>query len=286
MAARSLLSERVDDFFRRRDKVLKTFDAEDIHDLRVSSRRLREGLALFAHCYPPVNIGRLVRKIRQVTRLLGDMRNADEAMQFFASLSEELDGASRSDLERLVRSFENKRGKGLKKLKLGLRKNAPESLLDLCQRVIHAPSLFTPPAEEIDLFAPLEQFAREALGQRLADVMKYVTDARRSEGIEAQHLLRIAVKHFRYRMEILALLIGTGFEELHGMVKDYQEVLGKMHDLDVFAGIVREEGFPSETEKPVLDAIAAKRARLFIDFSRMLKTTPLETIGQQTRNGL
>ena len=74
MAARSLLSERVDDFFRRRDKVLKTFDAEDIHDLRVSTRRLREGLALFAPCYPPVNIGRLVRKIRQVTRLLGDMR--------------------------------------------------------------------------------------------------------------------------------------------------------------------------------------------------------------------
>ena len=50
LAARVLLHERGDDFFRRRDKVLKTFDPEEIHDLRVSSRRLREGLELFLPC--------------------------------------------------------------------------------------------------------------------------------------------------------------------------------------------------------------------------------------------
>ena len=64
IAARLLLRERVDDFFRRLQQVQKTFDPDDIHDLRVASRRLREGLALFAPCYPPRNSTRLVKKVR------------------------------------------------------------------------------------------------------------------------------------------------------------------------------------------------------------------------------
>ena len=286
IAARVLLYEWGDDFFRRREKVLRTFDAEDIHDLRVASRRLREGLALFAPCYPSVNVARLARKMRQVTRLLGDIRNADEALLFFTVLSDEFDGACRGDLEGLARTFRKNRGKGLLKLRKGLREIVPASLRDHYLRTINSLSLFNPPAGNVDLFAPLSGFAREALATRLADIMKHLTDARRPESTEAQHLVRIAVKHFRYRMEILALLVGTGYEELHAAVKGYQEVLGKMHDLDVFAGIVRAEGFTAETEKPVLKAMAAKRTKLFDEFSTMLKTMPFERIGQQVRNSV
>jgi hypothetical protein len=57
-----------------------------------------------------------------------------------------------------------------------------------------------------------------------------------------------------------------------------------MHDLDVFAGNVRKAGFSSETEKLVLDNILSKREKLFQDFSGMLKTMPLEKIGEQVRN--
>jgi len=286
IAARVLLYDRVDDFFRRRDMVLKTFDAEDIHDLRVASRRLREGLTLFAPCYPAAEIIRLARKTRQVTRLLGKIRNADEALLFFASLADELDGSCRSNLEELVRTFRKNRGKGIKGLRSGLRESAPATVRDLFLRTINSPSLFTAPADSVDLFAPLSVFAREALGARLADVVKLEPAARHAGATEAQHLLRIAVKHYRYRMEILARLIGTCFEELHASLKNYQDVLGKMHDLDVFAGIVREEGFPPDAEKPVLDAIATKREDLFAGLTRLLETAPFEAIGERVRNAL
>ena len=39
IAARVLLHERVDDFFQRREKALKKSAPEEIHDLRVASRR-------------------------------------------------------------------------------------------------------------------------------------------------------------------------------------------------------------------------------------------------------
>ncbi len=286
IAARLLLYERGDDFFRRRDKVLKTFDAEDIHDLRVASRRLREGLALFAPCYPPVNIARLVRTIKRVTRLLGEIRNADEALLFFTALAAELDGPCRSNLEELAQAFRKNRKKALKRLRIGLRVVAPGPLRDRYLQVINSPVLFSPPADSVDLFAPLSGFARGALDARLADVMKLVPAARLAGEVETQHLLRIAVKHFRYRVEILAMLLGTHFEELHAAVKSYQEVLGKMHDLDVFAGIVREESFPPETEKLVLGAITAQRGNLFKDFTGMLETAPFESIGERVRHAL
>jgi len=286
IAARILLYERGDDFFRRRDKVFKTFDAEDIHDLRVSSRRLREGLTLFTPCYPLGNITRLVKKSKQVTRLFGEIRNSDEALLFFTALAEELDDSCRSALEQLVQSFQKSRRKCLKKLKVGLREMAPESLRDLYLRVINSPSLFNLPANGIDLFVPLSGFARTSLDARLSDVMRLVPDARQVGEVEAQHLLRIAVKHFRYRMEILSGLLGVHFQELLGLVKNYQDVLGKIHDLDVFAEVVREASFPSQTETPVLDAIASKRKNLFKDFITMLENVPLEALGERVRNAL
>ena len=286
IAARYLLSERGDDFFRRRDRVLKTFDAEDIHDLRVSSRRMREALTLFAPCYPPRNITRLVRNIKQVTRLMGEMRNADEALLFFAAMGDELGDPCRGDLQKLVRGFEKSRGRGLKELKLGLRANASGSLRAQYLRTISSPSLYNPPTATIDLFASLSQFAGQALDARLACVMKLVPDARLDWAVEAQHLLRIAVKHYRYRTETLSMLFGAHYEEPHATLKCYQDVLGKMHDLDLFAGMVREEGFPPDTERFVLAAMAAKRADLFGTFIGMLETTPFEAIGQRIRNAV
>lgn len=286
IAARILIRERFDDFFRLKDKVLKTLDPEDIHDLRVASRRFREGLALFAQCYPPESVTLLVKKVKRVTRLLGDIRNKDEALLFFTALADELGDPYCSSLEQLVLRFRQNRKKGLKRLQVGLREIVPKSLLIMYRSVLNSPVLFNPLENGVDLLASLSGFAESSLDGRLSDVLKLVSDARQAANVEAQHLLRIAIKHFRYRMEILAVLFEAHYEELHGTVKGYQEVLGKMHDLDIFAGIVRGSCFHPRTEKIVLDAIAAKRGELFANFSIMLETAPLEKIGEQVRSGI
>jgi CHAD domain-containing protein len=284
IASRVLLYERGEELFRRRDKVIKTLYPEDIHDLRVASRRMREGLALFAPCYPADNIKRIDKKVRSITRFLGDMRNTDEAILFFTALADELGDGCRGDFEPILASLLKKRKREVRRLKNGLQKVASGGLNDLYLRTINALSLFTPPENGIDLFSPLSGFAKDSLDSRLSIIRELLPQAREKMAIEAQHRLRIAVKHFRYRMDILSFLIGTAFQQLHEAVKSYQDVLGKMHDLDVFAGNVRKAGFSSETEKLVLDNILSKREKLFQDFSGMLKTMPLEKIGEQVRN--
>ena len=71
------------------------------------------------------------------------------------------------------------------------------------------------------------------------------------------------------------------FPETHAAHKGYQDLLGKMHDLDVFAGIVTEAGFSPSSEQISLAAIAEKRERLFADFTGMLTATSFEELGSR-----
>jgi CHAD domain-containing protein len=286
IAARVLLRERGDDFFRRIDKVLATFDPEAIHDLRVASRRAREGLALFEPCYGSRKIEPLIKRIKRVTRLLGDIRNTDEAILFFSELADGFRDSHGGDLETLLSLFRKKRKKGINRLRSGLPEIAPPSLRDTYYRAVDAPVLLKPPGNGADILAPLSGFACTAFDGPLSEIARLVPDARKAGEAGAQHLLRIAVKHWRYRIEILSFLMGKEYGEIHSAVKSYQEVLGKMHDLDVFAGIVREAGLPSLTTTHVLDIIKLKRQRYFDDFSVMLETLSLEMIGERVKKAL
>jgi CHAD domain-containing protein len=284
LAARVLLHERGDDFFRRRDRVMKTFDPEDIHDLRVSSRRLREGLELFLPCYRGGTLEPLVKLFRKVTRALGEIRNTDEATDFFTSLGGKVDATCAPDLERLQQSFAKKRLKELRRLKAGLMTATSGSLRDRYRHGVNSPALFTPPPVDVDLFAPLAAFAATTLDTRMAEVLSLVPAAERADAVTDQHRLRISVKHFRYRLEILSVLFGDRFQELHMVVKGYQEVLGRMHDLDVFAAMVRAAGFSDAAEEIVTGMITARRGAWFAEFSGMLNRAPLERIGAEVRS--
>ncbi len=284
IACRLLLCERGDDFFARREKALATAGPEDIHDLRVASRRLREGLALFAPCYNPDDIACLGKRFRRVTRALGAIRNTDEAILFFTSLAEELGASCRTELERILDAFREERDRELERLRGALRVFAPPSLHGAYRRVVSAPRLFSSPGDSPDPFAPLAVFARDAIDAGLSAVMALVPQARREGEIAAQHLLRIAVKHFRYRAEILSGLFGASFPELRDRLRGYQDVLGQMHDLDVFAGIVRDARLSERTGETVLSVIAARRNALFTQFTGMLETMPPEKIGERLRS--
>jgi CHAD domain-containing protein len=286
ITARQLLCERGDDFSRRLDQALQTFDPEDIHDLRVSSRRAREGLLLFAPCYPAGRINRLGKQLKRVTRLLGSIRNSDEAALYFSSLRNQLEDSCGGELEQLAAAFRKTREEELQRLGSGLEQLAAGGVHGRYRRVVAAPALFAGRAGSSDAFAPVAGFACEALTTRFADVVKLVPPARQEQNSKAQHLLRIAVKHCRYRLEILSFLLASDYPEVHAALKGYQDVLGKMHDLDVFAGICREASLPPPRTALIQAAIATDRDRFFADFSAMLETIPFEGLVARVRAAL
>ncbi len=74
------------EFCRLRKAALGQYDTDTIHDLRVTSRRMRATVGLFE----PFTSGRAVKtlskELRNVTRVLGHLRNIDEAILFFNEL--------------------------------------------------------------------------------------------------------------------------------------------------------------------------------------------------------
>ena len=283
IAARALLAERKDDLEQRWKRALKSFDAEDIHDLRVSSRRLREALALFSPCFPAKSLSRVSSRVKRLTQLLGTMRNTDEALLFFSDLAAPQLPAG-SPLAALIKQLEAEREKERKALAEGFKSLPLRPLREQLDSVFKRPAVFC--NDRIDPFMAMVDFARREISERDLPVRELLPLACREEDISSQHRLRIATKRLRYRYEILAPLVREGHGELLATVKAYQEVLGKMHDLDVFAEMVAKRLSDVTTAALLLEEISNRRHALFAAFIGMLDTDPLDTVGERMRGVL
>jgi CHAD domain-containing protein len=285
IASRTLLAEHRDEFFSRWEKTARKFQEDDVHDLRVASRRLREGLALFSPCFPPKRTAALVKEIKKVTTMLGDLRNTDEAFLFFSSLSAEETAHSLDEVKKLLTALKSERDQAHKKLRKELSSLDPEPLRTDLEAVQNRSNLFRDSA--VDPFMSIIFFAGGAIMDRAETLGELLPRAVQENDSAAQHQLRIAVKKMRYRLELIEPLFSSDdYQELHGALKGYQDVLGKLHDIDVFSGMVQERIDDGAGREGLLRAMAQRRSRLHGSFMQMLDSFPLGSIGERTRDAL
>lgn len=277
IASRTLLAGSEAEFFSRWKKAAGKFREDDVHDLRVASRRFREGLALFSPCFAVPPIRRLLKQVKKVTRLLGDLRNTDEAFLFFSSLTPEESAGSTPEIEGLLANLTDRRQQTQKTLHKELGALNPAPLRRRFRALVKRPNLFRNSAA--DPFTCIAFFAAEAIGERARTLSELLPQAANEGNHGAQHELRIAVKRMRYRLEIIEPLLKDGYQDLHASLKEYQDLLGKLHDIDVFAGMVQEQLPEGVGKKGVLRAMTGRRSRLFEAFEELLGRSPLERIG-------
>lgn len=284
IASRTLLSEHEEEFFSHWEKVARTFQEDDVHDLRVASRRLREGLALFSPSLPRKKASRVVRQVKKVTKMLGELRNTDEAFLFFSSLTPEEGAQSGPEVEELLTALRREREQAHKKLKKELGSLDPKPLRNALGALQNRRNLFRDTA--VDPFLSLAIFVGGAIMERAEALSELLPRAVRENDSDAQHQLRIAVKKMRYRLEIIAPLLRSGYDELHGALKGYQDVLGKLHDIDVFCDMVQQRLPEGAGRQALLRTLAERRSRLHRSFMEMLGSFPIESIGERARGSL
>jgi CHAD domain-containing protein len=76
-AAVKILWTRFEDMWSHHAGVLKDFDDEAVHDMRVASRRLRTAMQTFSACFPRKSFKEHVRCIKALADLLGEVRDRD-----------------------------------------------------------------------------------------------------------------------------------------------------------------------------------------------------------------
>ncbi|MDO9080423.1 MAG: CHAD domain-containing protein, partial [Desulfuromonadales bacterium] len=266
LGAWGVLQERSDDFFRLLTRDCKRLDLESIHDLRVSSRRLREGLSLFSPCFPKRHLTPLRSRLKKLTDTLGAIRNTDEALHFFAQLTVELDIPVNVAAGQLVFSLQAQRKVERAALKKNLKAINPTELRVLFATTCIHPIIFN--NKKIDPLQPLADFLKTAIAKREALLHDLYPLACDPENITAQHRLRIAVKRFRYRMEYCSVLAAPGYNDLYTQTKCFHDLLGQLHDLDVFSAMVVETVSYPTAQQAMQDLIAQKRKVLFAQFLR------------------
>ncbi|MCE5295822.1 MAG: CHAD domain-containing protein [Euryarchaeota archaeon] len=208
-------------------------DVEFVHRSRVASRRLRASLTIFEECCPRGEHKGWTKGIKRVTRSLGAARDLDVQIDFLRGyIDRDVGDAS---LHRLLSTLCRKRADAQKGVDGSLealrRSGVPEGIREW--------------ASELDVERELElgTIRRKALLDVLArrDELyafdRFVPDP---DAFLKHHEMRIAGKHLRYTLEIFSTCYAEGLKGYIKRLKEMQDVLGEMHDCDVWSELLRK----------------------------------------------
>jgi CHAD domain-containing protein len=90
--------------------VRKGNDIENVHRMRVASRRFRSAFPLFSNCFPTKKTKRWKKEIRQITRSMSSARDADVQIEHLETILAHLpDRVYRSGVRRLLNRIKQQR---------------------------------------------------------------------------------------------------------------------------------------------------------------------------------
>lgn len=281
LAARTFLLTRCDDFYLQLTRARENFDAEAIHDLRVSSRRLREGISIFADCFRKRRLVPVRQELKNLTEMLGVIRNCDEALLFFSPLVNACNGDPGETVMTIIARLQEERVAEQSRLKHQLKKIDPDRLLHRIDDLCSSPRIFNPASDA--LFVPVATTILQAVAVREKTMLDLLPEALVEEQVSAQHRLRVAVKRFRYRVEFLASFANSSYKAVYATIKEYQEILGHMHDLDIFIGLIPAPAGEAGKNRGIRNIINERRSALFRQFISLHQAHPLDKTGDLVR---
>ena len=258
------LVARWDELLRVRYQALHCFDQEQIHDLRVASRRLRSAVTQLPVLIGNEAVKRLNRPLKALTRELGVVRNLDEACSYFGD-------AHRPALEPLLKELQQQRNREAHQALHLLRLFNCAKL----ERRIHeaTTALLTP--EHIASQGLLALLSERNL-QLYQPIHALLPRVALPEQVDERHALRIAVKKWRYFTELLHDILGHPSQAaLLTQLRRYQTVLGDLNDREVFSQLLKEAALPEADQRQVRQRISREQTRLLKRFCTLLESQPL-----------
>lgn len=214
-------------------------DIEHVHRMRVASRRVRNALALFGEDLPRKHYDNWRDEMRRITRALGAARDTDVQIawlqDFLTRLSDE---AQRVGIERLLLRLRQQRVRAQNKVGKALDRVEDKRILDDMSETLHELLVYARVYEVESLPTDLYRRANEAIRLRLEELLTYEPHIAYPERTAELHQMRIAAKHLRYTLEVFNPLYEKALRKPIKIVKEIQELLGEVHDCDVWIGYV------------------------------------------------
>jgi CHAD domain-containing protein len=213
--------------------VRKGGDIENIHRMRVASRRFRSAFPLFSDCFQAKKNRRWKSEVRKITSSLGSARDADVQIEHLETIFAHLP-------ERTYRP-------GVRRLLTRLKQHRIEQQIDVLRslKTFEKSGVITDISQALAPWAALAveafPFSRnlyklscQAIQKCQRNLWSYEPYIHQPERVEELHAMRVAAKQLRYTLEIFTPLYPDQFNKAVSVVKDMQELLGAIHDADVW----------------------------------------------------
>lgn len=233
--------------------VLADRDPEYLHQMRVGGRRLSTALQVFSHV---VDLPKAAqeKQVRSLTKTLGALRDLDVQI---ASLREDychrVSSAEWEILDKVLASLDKQRQRAFVKVESILTHPSYEKLKAGCESWLEHPQFSSPVHFHLGLLLP------DLLSPLLSALLLHpgwsVSIEETARILEADsevlHDLRKTCKYVRYQAEFFTDFYGATFKEWIDELKELQESLGKVQDMQVFQALLLCE-LPKGTDLPEL----------------------------------
>ena len=243
-AARKVLRHQLDRMVAHERGTRHGQNIEELHDMRVATRRMRAVLRVFRPYLDTTAYKPFRRALRHTGRVLGMVRDLDVFREKAQHYLDGLPDERRSELDPLLAAWQTAHAGARKGLLDLLDSKAYAQFKKAFARFLATAGAGAPSApSESD--APLPHRVREAVP--LLAVASYAAVRAyegRVEGADTPlprlHQLRIAAKGLRYTLEFFREILPTEVEALIDRMKELQEHLGHLQDGVVTCRILRD----------------------------------------------
>jgi triphosphatase len=219
-------------------------DPEDLHDMRVATRRLRAAMSLFRGALPVRAVG-LRAELKWVAGLLGAVRDLDVQIEQTLDWNEERSEAepgAHDALAALRSLLEAERAQARRGLLEGLDSARYHRLIRGFRAMLeHGPLRRSPASRE-----PIAEFAPGTLRPRYRKIRRSARKLGPDPEPPMLHRLRIRCKRLRYALEFLSPLYGEPAQSTIRRLVKVQDLIGAHQDAQVamarLRGMVEKRG--------------------------------------------
>lgn len=200
-------------------------DQASVHQARVASRRLRASLPVLGASADGASIKRVGRRVRRITRTLGPVRELDVSL----TLLDEFAARTAAPPRAIARVREALTAERLERRREMLDEITPSRLEKLRKGLV---DVATPAAGPAATGEAIVEAAYQA-GARATALRAAIERAGGLYLADRIHRVRVAAKKLRYALEIQRELTRSRSTARLTRLKKQQDLLGRMHDLEV-----------------------------------------------------
>jgi CHAD domain-containing protein len=233
-------------------------NVEELHDMRVATRRMRTAFYIFGPAFDPKTMKRHLKGLRNIGRVLGQVRDMDVILANGFTYQNRMKEKVQAGLEPLLQDWketiDRQRTKLIKHLQSEAYQNFKQNF-----------NIFLQVSDNIKT----EGNQNEGTNSRVRDTVPVLVYSRYAAvrsyesilptaSVAQLHALRIEFKQFRYTLEYFREILGEGAYQAIEELKQLQDHLGELHDADVACQLVRgflKEWDEEQIQKPIPERV-------------------------------